>query len=341
MLFERDDLDEVRRFYSARLDADATPLHRLSGLARALGVNELLVKDESNRFGLPAFKILGTQYAVARLIKTGRVTDLACATAGNHGRAVARAARLANLRGHVYVPRGTARARVSAIRSEGADLVEVDADYDECVRIMAAEAGRHGWTIVSDTSWPGNEEIPGWIMAGYTWMLDEAARMWGPTPPDLLVVQAGVGSLAGAVAGWLEATFGHRRPRLVVVEPVGSACVAASLEAGSRVSLPACAPTVMAGLRCAEVSPLAWQALRETVDGAVQILDEAALAAVETLAHPHAGDPAVEAGAAGAAGLAGLVQLLTDRRLDDLRQALGISSNTRALIFNTEGITDR
>jgi diaminopropionate ammonia-lyase family len=340
-MFERTELDDVRRFYSGLPEAQPTPLRRLAGLASRLGLAELLVKDESNRFGLPAFKILGTRYAVARLLEQGAVGDLACATAGNHGLAVARAAQLASRPAHVYVPRGTSPARTAAIRSEGAEVVTTDTGYDEAVRVMARDASEHGWTVVSDMAWTGYEQVPRWIMAGYGWMLDESALEWGPTPPDLVVVQAGVGSLAGGVAGWLQATCGANRPRLVVVEPRGSACVAGSLERGRRVSLDVCEPTTMAGLRCAEVSPLAWPVLRDTVDAAVQISEEDASWAVGAMAEPVGADPSIEAGPSGAAGLAGLMRLVTDSRLGSVRSALGISARTRALVINTEGPTDR
>lgn len=339
MFFLDEELEAVRRFYSALPDAPATPLHRLPGLAAELGLADVLVKDESGRFGLPAFKIVGARYAVSRLLENGVTGDFACATSGNHGRAVARAARLAGRRAHVFVPGGTVPARVGAIRSEGADVVVTSADYDETVRLMAAAAREHDWAIVSDTGWEDYDQIPRWIMAGYTWMLEEAAADWG-APPDLVVVQAGVGSLAGGLAGWLEASFPDGGPKLVVVEPEGAACVAASVDAGRRISLDACAPSAMAGLRCAEVSPIAWPVLRDRVDATVQITDEDARAASSRLASPAAGDPAVASGISGAASLAGLVRLVRDPALAALRAGLGVSSSSRALVFNTEGPTD-
>ena len=339
MFFLADELEAVRRFYAALPNAPASPLVRLPGLAAELGLADVLVKDESDRFGLPAFKIVGARYAVGRLLDAGVTGDFACATSGNHGRAVARAARLAGWRAHVFVPRGTVPARIAAIRSEGADVVVTSADYDETVRLMATAARERGWTIVSDTGWDDYDQIPRWIMAGYTWMLEEAAMAWD-APPDLVVVQAGVGSLAGGVAGWLEAMFPAGGPKLVVVEPEGSACVAASLGAGRRIGLEACAPSAMAGLRCAEVSPIAWPVLRDRVNATVQITDEDARAVSARLASPTTGDPAIASGISGAASLAGLVRLVRDPHLPDLRAALGLSAATRALVFNTEGPTD-
>lgn len=340
MFFSQVELDAVRRYYSGLGDAPATPLRQLPGLAADLGLADVCVKDESDRFGLQAFKIVGVRYAVARLLETGLTGDLACATTGNHGRAVARAARLAGHGAHVFVPRDTVPVRVTAIQGEGAEVIVTSVDYDETVRVMADGARERGWTVVSDTAWEGYEQVPKWIMTGYAWILDEAAAAWGTSPPDLVVVQAGVGSLAGGVAGWLEATLGPSRPRLVIVEPEGSACVAASLSAGELVTLASCAPTSMAGLRCAEVSSVAWPVLRDTVDATVQVSDDDVRRTVDRLGSPSAGDPLVASGASGAAGVAGLIRLLQDPSHAAARRTLGITRETRALVFNTEGPTE-
>jgi len=289
-----------------------TPLQELPALARSLGIGRLLVKDESARCGLPAFKIVGVQYAVSRMLAEARqpVTALAAATAGNHGRAVARVARDHGLAAHIYVPAGTHPARIEALRGEGADVTVTSVAYDDTVRLLARDAETHGWTIVSDTAWPGYEQVPRWIMTGYSQILDEVAVAGGFTGDVshmVVIVQAGVGSLAGAVADWLTARFGPDRPRLVVVEPEGSACVGASLRAGVRTALAAAAPTSMAGLRCAEVSTVAWPILQATVDAAVTVTDAQVEQAITRFAHPLPGDPAVRSGPSGAAGLAALM----------------------------------
>lgn len=340
-LFTAAELNDVRAFYARLPDAHPTPLRRLRGLAAQLGVGELLIKDESARFGLPAFKIVGARYAVGALAaRRGRtLRHLACATAGNHGRAVARAAADLGLEAHVYVPFGTSAARIEALRSEGAHVVITSAAYDDTVRLMADDAEKSGWTIVSDTAWQGYEEIPRWIMAGYTRILDEAATEWGAAPPDIVIAQVGVGSLAGALAGWLVATFGERRPLLVTVEPSGSACLLESLRAGRLTPLASCAPTEMVGLRCAEVSPVAWPALEGVVDAAIAVGDGLATEAQDRLAHPVAGDAVIQAGPSGAAGVAGLMALTRDPGLAELRRTLNLSPATRVLAIVTEGPT--
>ena len=316
---------------------------RLPALALELGVRALLVKDESARFGLPAFKTVGVRYAVARLVAEaggGGLTDLAAATAGNHGRAVARAAREHNLLARIYVPAGTELARVAALKGEGAQVTVTAVGYDDTVRLMAADAHANGWTIVSDTAWDGYEDIPRWIMAGYTRILDEAAAAGAFASVDprtiIVIVQAGVGSLAGAVAGWLAATFGDARPSLVIVEPDGSACVLASLRAGQRTTLPAALPTSMAGLRCAAVSSLAWPVLRDVVDVAVTVSDAQVAAAQRRFAQPAGGDPCVDSGASGAAGLAALFAIASDQELPQVRAHLPPLSGATVLLINTE-----
>ncbi len=333
-LFATHTLDDVAATYA---QGAPTPLHHLTGLAHALGLADFVVKDETDRFGLPAFKILGVRYAMTRLLAAApRMSDVACATAGNHGRAVARVARECGLFAHVYVPLGTPAGVIDALRRDGAHVAITSADYDETVRLMAADAAAERWTIVSDVSWPGYEATPLAIMAGYTQLMQEAAARW-ETAPDLVIVQAGVGSLAGAVAGWLDLTYGPRRPALVIVEPDGAACVQASLEAGRMVTLSSCGPTSMSGLRCGEVSPVAWPSLHSAVDAAVTISDAAAAEAIARLAHPVAGDPAIHAGPSGAAGVAATIALMQRDELADLRGALHVTSASRVFAIVTEG----
>lgn len=333
-----DVLDDVRRFYR---DATPTPLHRLPARASALGLGELLIKDESRRFSMPAFKIAGVRYAAARLLEgrdASRDTTLVAASTGNHGRAVARVAAERGHRARIYLPAGAQPWRAEAIRSEGADVIVTDRTYDDTVRLMAAEASAHGWTVISDAAWDGYEDVPRWIMAGYSILMEEAARDWGASPPDVIVVQAGVGSLGGGVAGWLAARFGeHDRPRLVIAEPAGSACVQASLHAGRRVALTSCEPTAMAGLQCAEVSPLGWLPIHAVADAAVSVTESQNDAAMQQFAAGLGDDITIAAGPSGACGLAAITRMMTEPELAPVRDELSMGPGTRAMAFVTEG----
>jgi diaminopropionate ammonia-lyase len=312
-------------------------------LAARLGIRELLVKDETQRFGLNAFKAAGALFAVDTLIAAGRIRPgdtLACASEGNHGRAVARAARLAGCAARVYVGAAVTQPKADAIRSEGAEVVVVAGSYDEAVRVMAADASRHGWTIVSDTSWPGYEEIPRLIMLGYTRLLDEADAEWGE-PPDAIFVPGGVGGLVAATACWSAWRYGETHgPFVVAVEPLRANCLQSSARAGRPTVLTGPFETDMGGLRCGEVSPLAFAASLGRVDAYVGIEDAWAREATRLLARPTPPDPAIEPGLSGAAALGGLLATMRDPGLADLTAHVSLGPASRVLAFVTEGVTD-
>jgi diaminopropionate ammonia-lyase len=343
-LFDDRDFAEQRAFFAARPALPATPLRTLPGLATALGVGALLIKDETSRFGLNAFKSAGTTFAIGMMRERGQLepgATLVCASEGNHGRAVARAARDADCAARVYMAASVTAARVRAIESEGARVIRVDGTYDDAVRRMAADASANGWTIVSDTSWPGYEEVPRLIMLGYTRLLDEAESAWSTSGrPDVLFVQGGVGGLLAATACWAEWRFGPDRPAIVAVEPATAACLQTSARHGRPTKLDGPFDTIMGGLRCGEVSPIAFSSVDSIVDGYIAIEDTWALAAIRTLARPREGDPPVEAGASGAAALGALLATLQSDAAADLRRHVGLGRRSRVLAFVTEGVTE-
>jgi diaminopropionate ammonia-lyase len=340
-LFDAEEYREVNSFFRS---ASFTPLLHLPALASKTGVGDILIKDESDRLGLNSFKILGVSYAVGRLLSEGRITKgdvLVCATEGNHGRAVALAAHENGLAAKIYMSEDVAAPRIEAIVHEGAQVVITKGNYDDAVRLAADDARRNGWTIISDTSWRSYEEIPRLIMAGYTRLMDEAARQWSPeSPPNLVLIQAGVGGLACAMVSWLCHQYGGERPFTIVCEPTKAACVLESARAGKPVSLHGPFNTMMAGLRCGEISPIAWPTLARTVDAFVSIDDEQCARGMRALAHPSNGDPVVVAGASGACGLAALLAIFQDHGLRPVREASDLSRRSRVLVINTEGATD-
>jgi diaminopropionate ammonia-lyase len=343
-LFKTEEYDSVNNFFCSRPNLQLTPLWYLPGLASEMKIRNILLKDESRRFGLNSFKILGVSYAVGCLLSEGRIANgsvLVCATEGNHGRAVARAARDNGLNAKIYMSADAATARIEAITEEGAEVVLVDGNYDDAVHLSASDARIKGWIMISDTSWPGYEEIPRRIMAGYTRLLDEAESEWSPEPPpDIVVVQAGVGGLACAVASWLCQRYGAQRPFTIVCEPVTAACLLESARAGKPVSLRGPFETIMGGLRCGNVSSLGWPTIAGAVDAFVSIDDEQCTEAMRILAHPLNGDPLVIGGASGACGFAALHAILQEESLRAVREASGVSVRSRILVINTEGATD-
>ena len=338
------DQEYARQRAFATTHVTATPLVSLPGLASRLGLGALWAKNETRRFDLPAFKSLGVEFAVHELRARGAlagIDTLVCASAGNHGRAVARAARHAGLRARVFLDRDVSDARVTAVRSEEADVVRVDGTYDDAVRLAADDAARIGALVVSDTSWPGYEQIPRDIMLGYTRLMDEAAAAWvGEGPPDLMLVQAGVGGLLAAVASWSARHYGDARPALVAVEPSRAACVQASARAGAPTAVDGPLTTIMAGLRCGEVSPLAFTVLPDLVDGCVAVEDQWCRAAMHQFAHPEPADDALAVGTSGAAGLATLLAAAESPEVRALLDACAPRPAPRVFVIATEGVTE-
>ena len=335
-LFAADEYRQVRDFFEARPRLAPTPARQLPALARALGVDRVTIKDETSRFGLNSFKLLGAHFAIETLRAEGSLRGghtVACASEGNHGRAVARAAREAGCKVRVYMAADAASARVDAIAGEGAVVVRVDGSYDTAVRTMSADAAAQGLTIVSDTSWEGYDRIPRLIMLGYTRMMDEVGE-----PMDAVFVQGGVGGLLCSIASWC--AWHQGRCKVVSVEPTTAACLQASARAGRPTPVEGPLTTTMAGLRNREVSPLAFGPVRETVDGYLAIDDVWAHRAMRTLARPDDGDPRVAAGSAGSAALGGLLAICRDADMQTAREHLGLDANARVLVLVTEGVTD-
>ncbi|MEV0201850.1 diaminopropionate ammonia-lyase [Nonomuraea sp. NPDC050691] len=349
---------EVRDFHASLPGYAPTPLAELPALAAELGVGRVFVKDESSRLGLPAFKALGASWAVHRALAEraaagaeavaggtdsppfterttagGDVPDvtLVTATDGNHGRAVARTARLLGLRAHVLVPRGVHPRAVAAIAAEGAEVTEVAGSYDDAVRLAAETAAAPDALLVQDTAWPGYERIPGWIVEGYSTLLAETDTQLaaaGVTSPGLVAVPVGVGSLAQAVVTHYRSRTAGRPPSLLAVEPDAAACVLAGLVRGEPVAV-ATGETIMAGLNCGTPSSVAWPYLMGGLDAAVAVTDADAARAARDLAALG-----VSSGPCGAASLAGVRAALTG---DARRAALGLAPDAVLVLLSTEG----
>lgn len=356
----REQADKVERFLTFRENHAPTPLRSLPALARELVVESLHVKDESRRLGLGSFKALGGSYAVVTLLlemasrELGRPVDISeihtksireiasdltvgCATDGNHGRSVAAGAKLVGAKAVIFVHAGVTDERIAAIAQLGAEIMRVDGTYDDSVAVADQVCRENGWIVVSDTSWPGYERIPGLVMQGYTAMLNEIVRELRQ-PPTHVFVQAGVGGLAAAVAGYFDIVYGENRPTFVVVEPERAACIYQSAISGKLTKIAHGEPTIMAMLECYEPSLVAWRILSRKADAFMTVSEEGAALAMRRLAQAAESDPAIVAGESGAAGLAGLCRAA---KSSSARDSLDLNATSRVLLFNTEGATDQ
>ncbi len=355
---------KAQAFHRSFPQYSLTPLAKLPGMAGRLGLGGLWVKDESYRFGLNAFKVLGGSFAMGRYIAQELGRDVSqvdyhyltgnklkeefgqatffTATDGNHGRGVAWAANKLGQKAVVHMPKGSAKSRFDNIAKEGAAVTIEEVNYDDCVRMAAAEAAQteHG-VIVQDTAWEGYEEIPAWIMQGYGTMAGEAAEQLGERPTHVFV-QAGVGSLAGAVVGYFANLYPDNPPKFIVMEAQIADCLYQGARAGDGAPrmVGGDLQTIMAGLACGEPNTISWDILRNHVDAFLSCPDWVSAKGMRMLAAPVKGDPAVTSGESGAVGMGVISTLMTDNGYQELREALELDENSKVLMFSTEGNTD-
>ena len=349
----------VARLLALRGGAGATPLHALPSLAQKLGLGALHLKDEGQRLGLGSFKALGGAYALMLLVQAeagrqwGRAVPddalmsdavrkvaagmtFACATDGNHGRSVAQGAQMMGAQAVIFVHSGVSAARMDAIARFGARVVRVKGNYDDSVNEASRVAALKGWTVLSDTSWEGYEDIPALVTQGYTAIPHEVLGAL-TQPPTHVFLQAGVGGFAAAVAGHLAVLLGKARPHVTIVEPARAACLFESAEQGRPMAIAPGEASIMAMLECYEPSRIAFRVLERVADGFMTLPEEAAPEVMRRLAFPEAGDPPVVAGESGGVGLAGLMAVLQDKAL---AARIGLGPEARVLVINTEGATD-
>ena len=363
-LFTEKTAKKTSRFHASFPEYSVTPLAALNQLAKRLGVESIHVKDESYRFGLNAFKVLGGTCCLGTVLahRLGlELEDVSCemltsgpvreklgdltfvsATDGNHGRGIAWTASKLRQRSVIYMPKGSAAERLENIRKAGAEASITEFVYDDTVRFASEQAARNGWILTQDTSWEGYEEIPTWIMEGYTTLAMEMVQAL-PKPPTHVFLQAGVGSMAGAVAGFLADHYGTDKPVITVVEPHKADCHYRTALAGDgRLhSVDGPMDTIMAGLACGTPCGVSWRQLEAYAEHYISMPDFAAANGMRVLGNPLPGDPFVLSGESGASGFGCVYTILADPAYRSVKEALGINEESRILCVSTEGDTDR
>lgn len=362
--FSRQELVKALNFHRSIPGYAPTPLYTLPALAQKLGVKNIYLKDESQRFGLKAFKALGGSYAmachIAELVGKDiselpfdvmtseevhhdlQTVTFATTTDGNHGRGVAWMARQLKQNAVVYMPKGSSQQRLASIRNEGATAEIVDMNYDDAVRMTAEQAEKYGWIVVQDTAWEGYEKIPQWIMQGYGTLMLEAIDQLHQVAPTHIFVQAGVGSFAGMVQGMVMAAWGENRPKVIVAEALIADCLyrSARSKEGDAIAVGGDLQTVMAGLACGEANSIGWKLLRDYANAFASCPDEVAALGMRMLGNPLAGDPQIISGESGAVTTGLLALLMTSPELAQTREQLGLDAHSRVLLVSTEGDTD-
>ena len=352
---------DILDFHKSLQGYEPTPCVALENLANKLGVKKIYVKDESKRFGLNAFKALGASYAIFRFLKKeweGKYDDefnstsfqdtetinklgsytFCAATDGNHGRAVAWTAKKLNQKAVIYMPANTAQSRVDNIKGENAEAVLIDGTFDDCVKQCADDAEKNGWQAIADTAYEGYMKIPGDIMLGYTSIFSEIEELNKvDTEFDFVILQAGVGALAASGSYYYVKRSKQKRPKFICVEPTDSDCFLESIKFGEGESLPTKGQqeSIMAGLNCGIPSLVAWPIIRDAMDLFLAISDKYA---EEAMREYH--KEGIISGESGAAGLAALIALYNDEKLLGALKEIGINSESKILLINTEGDTD-
>lgn len=363
--FSREEMKNASRFHKSMPQYEETSIHQLTGLSKDIGLGTLYVKDESSRFGLNAFKGLGVSYAMAGYFAVKLNLDMAetsfndlldaiskypaetfaTATEGNHGKGVAWGAKIFNQKGKVFLPKGASEVRVDAVTDLGAQAKVTDINYDDTVQYAADQSSGNGWILLQDTAWEGYEEIPVSIMQGYTTLISEITEQLESENLEQLthvILQAGVGSFAGAVAAAIYNITDGNPPKIIVVEPAEANPLfrSADSELGNPVRVYGDMNTTMTGLSCGEPSPIGWNILKSTADYFISCSDEISDKGMRILGKPAGMDAKIVSGASGALPAGFLYEVMTNDAYADLKENLRLSSGSTVLVVNTEGDTD-
>lgn len=366
--FDKKSIDSVLKFHKSLPNYEKTPLINLKGLAKYCGVKNIWLKDESKRFGLNAFKVLGASYAIGKYLseilnedisnlpfsvliseeikeKLGNLTFIT-ATDGNHGRGVAWVAKYLQQNSIVYMPKGSSQMRLKAIQNEGAEASITNLNYDDTVRLANKKAKENNWIMIQDTAWREYEKIPLWIMQGYSTIMNEIMEELEKTKekPTHIFLQAGVGSFAGAMQALVVEKFGTESPTTIICEPNTANCIYKSFKenTGNPCNVTGDLKTIMAGLACGEPNTISWEILRDYSNFALSCDDSISAKGMRVLSSPVVQDKRIISGESGAVGIGAFITLCENQNVySHLWKKLNINSESCILCISTEGDTDK
>lgn len=359
--WEKPSYESIRKFHEKLPEYNITPLQTLDGLSKNLGVNRIWAKDESQRFGLKAYKALGGSYAIAKYLQQRYQLEelnfkklhasnfpdseditFATMTDGNHGLGVAYIASKLGYESQIYVPKEMVPARIEAIEKVGGTVTVFEGGYDDAARQIAKDAEKYDWQVISDTAWDGYTQIPEWIIEGYSTMFEEVREQLKDEIPTHIFIQAGVGSLASSLIKYFRTVYGEHEITIIITEPHRANCFyySTKIDDGEAHNYPGKVDTMMAGLACAEPNPIAWPIIRDGANFMLSCSDEISALGMRSYYDPVDVDPQIISGEAGAVTLGAVVEVFLNAGFVSIKENFGLNANSKILLVNTEGDTD-
>ena len=336
-LLSKKDIDEAYSSISNWKNYSPTPLIELNKLSKELNLNKIFYKDESKRFNLKSFKALGGAYAVEKITKGNKDIVVATATAGNHGRSVAWGAKRLGLKCKIFISEYVSDARGQAMAKLGADIIKVKGNYENSLIECIKQSTENNWQIVQDVAWENYKIVPKYTMAGYTVMMKEIVNQIGQNKISHIILQAGVGGMAGAMIAGI-ARYLENVPITLIVEPDSAACVMESIKSGKIEKIDIKRESLMGGMSCGEVSLVPWEILKNSVKFCISLPDDDIAKTMKFLGNCSFSEEKIIAGENSAPGV---ISLIVSCENDKIREKLNLNSNSNILIIGCEGDTDK
>ena len=314
-----------------------TPLISLNKLSKELNLNNVYYKDENKRFDLKSFKALGGAYAVEKVTQGNKDIIVATATAGNHGRSVAWGARRLGLKCKIFVSEFVSDARGQAMADLGADVIKVKGNYEKSLMECIKQSTENNWQIVQDVAWKDYMQVPTYTMAGYTVMMKEIVDQINNEKISHIILQAGVGGMAGAMVAGI-ARYLDNVPVTIVVEPDSAACVLESIKTGKIEKIDIKRESLMGGMSCGEVSLVPWEILKNSVKYCISLPDDDIAKTMRLLGNSTFSEEKIVAGENSAPGVISLIACCEDEKI---KEKIGLSENSNVMLIGCEGDTDQ
>ena len=331
------EIDEAYSGISNWKGYSKTPLLELNKLTKELKLNKIFYKDESKRFDLKSFKALGGAYAVEKVSKGNKDIVVATATAGNHGRSVAWGAKRLGLKCKIFISEFVSDARGKAMADLGADVVKVKGNYEKSLIECIKQSTNNDWQIVQDVAWKDYMTVPKYTMAGYTVMMKEIVDQIKNDQITHIILQAGVGGMAGAMVAGI-ARYLKNIPEIIVVEPDSAACVMESIKTGKIEKIDIERESLMGGMSCGEVSLVPWEILKNSVKYCISLPDDDIAKTMKLLGNASFSNEKIIAGENSAPGVISLITICEDEKI---KENLKLNKDSNILLIGCEGDTDQ